>query len=348
MLDDGTLISGDSIMGEAVSLARLGPGKRVGPYLIISRLAVGDAGVRYRARDTRDESTVLLRLLRPERDQDELREDLERLAEIEHPHLADIHEVRLRLGVVCVAQRDVTGTALREWARGRPWPEIVAALVGVAEALATIHAAGHVYRELEPSKILVDSHGRATLASLRSQRERRPTSPQAQSVDSSTISRSSSTESLSSPLLLIEGCPAIPAYLAPEQYAGRPATPHSDQFSFCVLLYEALYGERPFAGRTIEGLFLHVDEGRLRPPPRRNKVPRRLREVLVRGLARDPAARWPDMSALVDALTPLRAPRRRLTFAVLAVLALVSLGALGLASALDDARPTFMRDCAAR
>ena len=327
ILDDGTLISGDSIMGEAISLARLGPGKRIGPYEILERLSVGDGGVHYRASDTRRDAVVVIRLLRPDRDQDELREDLEALAALRHPELATIHEVSLRFGVVCVAQDDSEGEPLLTWAKAaaRGWSSIVEPMRQVASALATVHAAGQVYRELDPSKLHIDGEGQAQLGALRSLRERRSAAGQTRSVETSTISSSSSGESLSAPLLLIEGVPAAPAYLSPEQYAGQAATPQSDQFAFCVLLYEALYGERPFAARTAEGLFSQVEQGRIRPPTAGSRVPRWLRQVVVRGLAHDPAERWPSMDALVEALAPERGllgSHRKLVLGIAIALAL--------------------------
>src|SRR5690606_26896100 len=131
-----------------------------------------------------------------------------------------------------------------------------------------------------------------------------------------------------------------PAYMAPEQIEGRKTDPRSDQFSFCVTLWEALFERRPFAASNLSELSDVVSAGKVDQPDR-SKVPGWLRRVLRRGLLAEPAQRWPTMDELLDALE--RDPtRRRWTWigSITGVLALVSIGAWLAArppaSALDD------------
>jgi serine/threonine protein kinase/tetratricopeptide (TPR) repeat protein len=93
-----------------------------------------------------------------------------------------------------------------------------------------------------------------------------------------------------------------PAYMAPEQFRGQLADARSDQFSFCVALYEGLYGQRPFPGSTLVDLAENVIHGRLRPVPVNRRVPGWVKRAVLRGLATDPEARWPSMDALLAAL----------------------------------------------
>ncbi|MCR9162257.1 MAG: serine/threonine-protein kinase [Nannocystaceae bacterium] len=93
-----------------------------------------------------------------------------------------------------------------------------------------------------------------------------------------------------------------PAYMAAEQFLGSDADARSDQFSFCVSLYEGLYGERPFAGKTASEIARNVVEGNVRPAPGRARVPGWLRNILLRGLHPDPGERHESVKALLASI----------------------------------------------
>lgn len=90
-----------------------------------------------------------------------------------------------------------------------------------------------------------------------------------------------------------------PAYMAAEQFLGRDADARSDQFAFCVSLYEGLYGERPHAGNTASEIARNVVAGNIRPIPGRARVPKWIRNILLRGLDPDPEQRHESVKALL-------------------------------------------------
>jgi len=120
-----------------------------------------------------------------------------------------------------------------------------------------------------------------------------------------------------------------PAYMAPEQFGGEVADERTDQFNFCVALYEALYGQRPFEGKTLHDLTANVMAGRIREAPE-SRVPGWLRRILLRGLRVSREERHPSMEALLAALQrdPSRTRRRWAASAAVAGLIAVLAGGL--------------------
>jgi hypothetical protein len=123
-----------------------------------------------------------------------------------------------------------------------------------------------------------------------------------------------------------------PPYMAPEQHAGGEIDRRADVFSFCVSAYEGVYGERPFAAAPDRPRHVAWAEaiaaGVIRPAPRGRRVPAAVRKALVRGLAVDPAARWPSMEPLLAALERALGRRKRIAIAAFAVTAVAAIGAL--------------------
>jgi hypothetical protein len=118
--------------------------------------------------------------------------------------------------------------------------------------------------------------------------------------------------------------------MAPEQHLGQPADARTDQFGYCITLYEALYRARPFSGKTRAALQRAVVGGHVDPLPAERGVPRRVGQILRRGLSARPEQRYPDMHELLRELEGMQAPRSR-RLAYLAAAAAGGLLALGLA-----------------
>ena len=174
-----------------------------------------------------------------------------------------------------------------------------------ARGLAAVHAAGLVHRDFKPSNAMVDDEGHVRVLDFRLVLV--PTvPPMVLSDESEDDARSSDSPTNPGTVL------GTPAYMPLAQMRGHTPDARSDQFAFCVSLYEALYGHRPYEGETVAALMLSMGSDQLRPAPPRSKVPREVREVVLRGLSQDPDKRWGSMDELADALTELLPSRWRL------------------------------------
>jgi eukaryotic-like serine/threonine-protein kinase len=147
--------------------------------------------------------------------------------------------------------------------------------------------------------------------------------------------------SLSAELTQTGAMIGTPAYMAPEQFDGHPADERSDQFSFCVALYEGLYGERPFSGKSVAELSENVRRGTVAAPPDASRVPNWLRRVVVRGLRVQPSERWPSMDSLLAALQKDPGVTwRRWALVAASVAGIVAIGAAARRQGARESRPT--------
>jgi tetratricopeptide (TPR) repeat protein len=198
--------------------------------------------------------------------------------------------------------------------------------------LAAAHAAGIIHRDFKPDNVLVGQDGRVRVLDFglaRAAGEHEEKTPLLSATNETEIS---GQKALATPLTRTGAFMGTPAYMAPEQMLGNATDARTDQFSFCVALYEALYGERPFAGDTMMELAHNVLNGDVRPAPKDSQVPARLRAVLLRGLRGQAEDRFPSMEALLDALTPRERPMSPVWWAALGVV-LLGAGVLGFRSA---------------
>ena len=129
-----------------------------------------------------------------------------------------------------------------------------------------------------------------------------------------------------------------PAYMAPEQFIGSATDARTDQFSFCVALYEALYGQRPFPGSNLTTLTSNVVQGNIREPPPNTKVPAWVRKILLRGLRASIVERYPTMGELLDALDNSPYARRRQLLVAAAALVLTAGFGFGIRHSVADYR----------
>ncbi|MCY1009206.1 protein kinase [Nannocystis pusilla] len=293
---------------------------RVGPYRICRRLGQGSMGTVYLADDERLARQVALKLLHEEQYGPRLQREALALARLSHPNVVQVFEVGVADGRAFVAMEYVPGQTLHAWlrARPRPWREVLGVLLDAGRGLAAVHAAGLVHRDFKPSNVVLGDDGRARVFDFGLARS-------LADVDEPRASGSPDTEPLTA-LTRTGVVVGTPAYMALEQFRDHVHDARSDQFSYCVTLFEALYRVRPYDGPTVADLYRALEHGRPVDPPAGSQVPAWLHAVVVRGLARDPAARWPSMTALLAELGRDRDRVRRRWFAGAAL----GLGALAL------------------
>lgn len=319
-----------------------------GRYTIVSRLGMGGMGVVYLAHDPELDRRVALKLVRPEADSSmhkaRLQREAQAMARLSHPNIVTVYELGEFAGQLYIAMEYVEGQTLGQWLRGakqRSQGEILARFVEAGTGLAFAHAKGIVHRDFKPDNVLLNAHQHAEVTDFglaRTASQEQSVAVVAQDGEETTGAESklasgqafASAQALSSGQLARTRTGAFvgtPAYMAPEQLRGEVADARSDQFAFCVALWEALTGSLPFAAKEIPARLAQIEAGVASAPA---GLSRALRAVLARGLSAEPTERFPSMEALLSALQQGAQPQRswRWVAAALVVLCGVAGGLL--------------------
>jgi len=268
----------------------LTPGTRLGAYEIRSALGKGGMGEVYRARDTRLDRDVALKVLptelaaAPDR-LARLEREAKAVAALNHPNLVTLHSIEEADGTRFLTMELVEGDTLdRQVAPGGvPLPRLLELAIPLADALAAAHAKGIVHRDLKPSNVMVSREGRVKvldfgLAKL--------------AADAADAPAGASQATMQAPISAVGLVVGTVPYMAPEQLRGEPADARTDLFSLGVLLYELATGQRPFGGASSA----EISSAILRDTPApalalRGDLPRDLDRVLGRCLEKDPERR---------------------------------------------------------
>ena len=263
----------------------------MGPYEIIAPIGAGGMGEVWRAKDTKLNRPVAIKFLSDDLADVNARRRFEREAQtassLNHPHILTVYDAGDFEGCQYLVSEFIDGGTLKDWgqAEKRTWRQIVELLTGVADGLATAHAAGIVHRDIKLANILVTSSGYAKLADFGLAKLLETASPE---DETRTL-----TQEPTRPGMIV----GTIAYMSPEQASGRPADARSDIFSFGAVLYELLAGQKPFAGATeLETLQKVIHE---MPHPLGEEVPVTLRLLVEKALAKDPAERYQSMREMV-------------------------------------------------
>jgi tetratricopeptide (TPR) repeat protein len=196
---------------------------------------------------------------------------------------------------------------LRQWQeqRTRDPASIVRMYLAAGRGLAAAHRAGLVHRDFKPDNVLTNGDVVKVVDFGLALGQARDL------VDDTGRDDGAVREVLAQTLTATGGLLGTPAYMAPEQFLRATVDARTDQFAFCIALYEALYGERPFGGGTVAMIGQAVTSGERKPLPVGRTVPAHVVAVIDRGLQVDPAARHASMEALLVQLTHDPAQRRR-------------------------------------
>ena len=295
-------------------------GESVGRYLLLHELGKGGMGVVWAAHDPELDRRVALKLLGGSGSPERLLREAQALARLAHPNVVAVFDAGVSEGAVWLAMELIDGMTLKTWlsrhaAKAR-WERILDVLMPAGEGIAAAHAAGLVHRDLKPDNVMIGADGRPRVMDFGLARADERAMEVEVAVEAGDLGRSQASL-LNSDVTRAGALVGTPAYMAPEQFEGR-VDARSDVFAFCVVLWEALFGERPFAGETAPALLLAITLGRVRPAPPGRKVPRWLKRIVLRGLAADAGARWPSMAALLAELRRQRARVRVLRGALVA------------------------------
>jgi eukaryotic-like serine/threonine-protein kinase len=287
-------------------------GARIGRFVMLEVIGAGGMGVVVAAYDPQLDRRVAIKLLRTDvlsraagdagDGKARLQREAQAMARLTHPNVVAVYEVGDLGDGLFIVMEHVKGTTLAAWlhAEKRAPAAIVAAFTAAGRGLVAAHRAGVVHRDFKPENVLVADDGRVLVTDFGLAGGFEPTP-----VDGATT------------VDTLVGA-GTPRYMAPEQHDGSPSDARSDQYAFCVALFEALAGRYPFPAERGPEALAAKRSGVLvaRGTTRRDTA-------LRRGLAADPAARWPSMGELLAAIEPPRRPAPVLLAFGAAMLALV-------------------------
>ena len=295
-------------------------GRTVGSYRVLDKLGEGGMGEVYRATDTRLGRDVALKVLPattagdPER-LARFQREARAVAALNHPHIVTIYSVDEAEGVQFLTMELVEGQSLDRVIpeRGLPADRIIEIGGAIADALAAAHDKGIVHRDLKPANVMVTSGGRIKVLDFGLAKDLRETHP----VDATLTAAGQTREGV------VMG---TPAYMSPEQIAGRALDHRTDLFSLGILLYEMATGRRPFEDTSSAELASAI----LRDtPPRlehvRPDLPDDLARIVGRCLEKEPRWRYATALELKHDLAQLTARPSASAGASIAVLPFVDM-----------------------
>ncbi|QSQ26001.1 serine/threonine protein kinase [Pyxidicoccus parkwayensis] len=286
-------------------------------YTVLGMLGHGGMGLVVSAYDVRLNRRVALKLLRPvwsldSQDESQVRllREAQAMARLNHPNVVHVYDSgRLEDDSVFIAMEFVEGQTLGQWLRQqqRPWREVLRAFLDAGRGLVAAHAAGLVHRDFKPENVLVGEDGRIRVTDFGLAQAAHGAGMEEPKPDAQAPLPRTWMEPLTESGKVL----GTPRFMAPEQLQGNAVDARSDVYGFCVALYEALYGVRPFPGDTFGALLEARLEERVIPPPPDSEVPVWVARAVLRGLKANPLLRHGSMRELLAELENDPEQRRR-------------------------------------
>jgi serine/threonine protein kinase/tetratricopeptide (TPR) repeat protein len=298
----------DSFMERPVTTSKeeLKSGAKLGPYHILGALGAGGMGDVYRARDTRLDRIVAIKVLSTHlADRPELRERFEReartIASLNHSHICTLHDIGQQDGIDYLVMEYVEGETLSQRLRKGPLPleQMLELGIEIADALDAAHAKGVVHRDIKAANIVVTARGHAKILDFGLAK----LLPAGGAVNLSEMPTVSGLEQLTHPGTAI----GTVAYMSPEQVRGEDLDARTDLFSFGAVLYEMTTGVRPFRGETA-GVITEAILNRTPVAPVRldSGVSSKLEEIIFKALEKDKKLRYQHASEIRTDLQRLK------------------------------------------
>jgi predicted Ser/Thr protein kinase len=286
----------------------------IGRFQVIRRLGSGGMGVVYAAWDEALNRKVALKVLRTrtvanKRDtgRKRLQREAQAMAKLSHPNVVAIYDVGVLDEQIFLAMEFVKGVTLTRWLRAerRSWRDVLGVFLQAGRGLAAAHRAGIIHRDFKPDNVLIDGDNRVRVVDFGLARADGGSGLFPRPDTYEAIPQKPSNSMLDMRITRTGGMTGTPAYMAPEQYLGQPTDARTDQFSFCVALFEGLYGVRPFVGERVAVVREAVLAGHIQEVPKDSDVPA--------WLLQDPRARAEGEArrALAGDGRPARAAERR-------------------------------------
>jgi len=278
----------------------LSAGDRLGPYEIVALVGSGGMGEVYRARDTRLDRSVAIKIVGAQvspLDAGGLEREARAVAALNHPHICALHDVGRDRDTAFLVMEYVAGQTLAARVAHGPieFREVVRYGIQMAEALDHAHRNGVVHRDLKPSNVMLTKSGVKVLDfGLATLRNGKPVRVGSVDEGASTVK-----QALSSDSALV----GTMHYMAPERLEGQDATVASDIFALGAVMYEMATGRRPFAGSSTAAVIAEILRG---DPPAPStlqpQIPPALDWVIQKCLAKNPDARWQAAGDVVEVL----------------------------------------------